>query len=431
MNIYGRDFQGRNGRLLAGCGVPDAGLPRDAALPLIRDPMPTMSGSTEAAAAYHKDHPFPARISENRLLNKSGSAKETRHFVVDLTGSGLHYKSGDSLGVFPSNRPSEVAEILERLGASGDEPVSPAGLRLPAPISLREALTHRLALAKPTRRMIEVLAEKATDADQKSRLGGLLAPESKDLLASFLEHREFVDLLAEFPGARLTPRELVDHLRKLMPRLYSIASSPRVYPSEVHLTVAVVRYETNHRDRVGVCSSFLADRVRVGETPVPVFVSHSHFGPPEDGSRDCIMVGPGTGIAPFRAFLQERVASGAKGRNWLFFGDQKRGTDFLYEEEWNTYLAQGQLTRLDTAFSRDQLLKIYVQDRMREHARDLWTWIEAGAYFYVCGDAKRMAKDVDTALHDIIGAEGRMSAEQAIEYVKAMKKEKRYQRDVY
>jgi sulfite reductase (NADPH) flavoprotein alpha-component len=391
-----------------------------------------MSASADTtAAAYSKDRPFPARISENRLLNKPGSAKETRHFVVDLRGSGLHYKAGDSLGVFPSNRPGEVEEILQRLGATGSEPVSPALLKLPAPISLREALTDRLALAKPTRKIVETLAAKASNPDEKAKLAGLLAPESKDLLTQFLEAREFVDLLAEFPSARLTPQEFVDHLRKLMPRLYSIASSSKVHPSDVHLTVAVVRYETNHRERVGVCSTFLADRAQVGNTPVPVFVSDSHFGPPEDGSRDCIMVGPGTGIAPFRAFLQDRVASGATGRNWLFFGDQKRSTDYLYEEEWAEFLAKKQLTRLDTAFSRDQLLKVYVQDRMRENAAELWAWLKGGAHFYVCGDAKRMAKDVDTALHAIIAEQGHMTAEQAVDYVKQMKKDRRYQRDVY
>ena len=387
--------------------------------------------SEPAASVYSKDRPFPAKLTENRLLNKPGSAKETRHFVIDITGSGLHYKAGDSLGVFPSNRESEVNEVLARLGANGDEPVAPAALKLPEPISLRAALTDRLALAKPTRKIIEALAAKASAADDQARLAGLLLPEAKDVLATFLEQREFVDLLAEFPSAKLTPQEFVDHLRKLMPRLYSIASSGRVHPSDVHLTVAVVRYETNHRQRVGVCSSFLADRVTVGGTPVPVFVSHSHFGPPEDGAIDCIMVGPGTGIAPFRAFVQDRAATGATGRNWLFFGDQKRGTDFLYEEEWQDFLAKGQLTRLDTAFSRDQLLKIYVQDRMREHADELWSWIKAGAYFYVCGDAKRMAKDVDTALHDIIAKGAGMSTEQAVDYVKQMKKDKRYQRDVY
>ena len=391
-----------------------------------------MSAPAEvSSSAYTKDRPFPARVSENRLLNKPGSAKETRHFIVDLRGSGLRYKAGDSLGVFPSNRSSEVDEILNRLGATGDEMVMPAVLKLPAPLPLRSLLTDKLALSKPTRKIVETLAAKATDAAEQARLTGLLAPESKDVFSSFLEQREFVDLLAEFPSARLTPQEFVDHLRKLMPRLYSVASSSKVFPSEAHLTVAIVRYETNHRQRVGVCSTFLADRVQVGATPVPVFVSESHFGPPDDGARDCIMVGPGTGIAPFRAFMQDRVAAGATGRNWLFFGDQKRGTDFLYEEEWQDLLAKKQLTRLDTAFSRDQLLKVYVQDRMRENADDLWAWIRGGAHFYVCGDAKRMAKDVDTALHGIIALKGGMGIEQAAEYVKQMKKDKRYQRDVY
>jgi sulfite reductase (NADPH) flavoprotein alpha-component len=380
-------------------------------------------------STYSKDHPFPARVTENRLLNKPGSAKETRHFAVEIAGSGLHYKAGDSLGVYPSNRPADVAEILGLLGASGDEPVMLP--KATAPIALREALTSKLALAGPTRRIVETLAAKATDGGEKPRLDGLLAPEAKEVLAAYLDEREFVDLLAEFRSARLTPQEFVDHLRRLMPRLYSIASSPRVHPSEIHLTVAVVRYTTNGRERAGVCSTFLADRVAVGTTPTPVFVSHSHFGPPEDGSRDAIMVGPGTGIAPFRAFVQDRVAAGAKGRNWVFFGDQKQSTDFLYAEEWERYVAAGQVTRLDTAFSRDQINKVYVQDRMREQGAELWAWIQAGAYFFVCGDAKRMAKDVDTALHDIIADKGGMSPQAAIDYVKQMKKDKRYQRDVY
>jgi sulfite reductase (NADPH) flavoprotein alpha-component len=217
----------------------------------------------------------------------------------------------------------------------------------------------------------------------------------------------------------------------LMPRLYSIASSPKVYPQEIHLTVAIVRYETNHRERVGVCTTFMSDRTTVNATPVPVFVSSSHFGPPEDGSIDCIMVGPGTGIAPFRAFVQDRVADGASGRNWVFFGDQKKGTDYLYEEEWTDYLAKGQVQRLDLAWSRDQLTKIYVQDRMRENASELWAWLKAGAHFYVCGDAKRMAKDVDAVLHEIIAEEGGMDSAAATDYIKQLKKDKRYQRDVY
>jgi sulfite reductase (NADPH) flavoprotein alpha-component len=382
-------------------------------------------------SAFSKDRPFPARLTENRLLNGPGSAKETRHLVVSLAGSGLSYKAGDSLGVFPTNRPEEVVELLRLLGATGDEPVSPVQLKLPTPIPLREALTARLALSKPTRKIVETLAAKTGSAAEKEKLAALLAPEAKDALAPWLEEREFVDLLAEFPGARLTPQEFVDHLRKLMPRLYSIASSAKVFPSEVHLTVAVVRYETNHRARVGVASTFLADRATPSATPVPVFVSHSHFGVPEDGAKDCIMVGPGTGIAPFRAFVQERAAAGAAGRNWLFFGDQRRATDFLYEEEWARWQAEGRLARLDVAFSRDQAQKIYVQDKMRDNAAELWAWLKGGAHFYVCGDAKRMAKDVDAALHEIIAQQGGMDAAQAADYVKQMKKDKRYQRDVY
>ena len=384
---------------------------------------------TVATSAYSKDNPFPARVTENRMLNGPGSAKETRHFVVDLRGSGLTYKAGDSLGVYPSNRPEEVDEILRLLGATGEEPVLLP--KAAAPLPLRSALTSSLALAGPTRRIVDTLANKATDAAEKAALQALLAPEAKDALTAWLDEREFVDLLAEFPSARLSPQELVDHMRKLMPRLYSIASSPRAHPQEIHLTVAIVRYETNHRARVGVCTTFLADRVALGSTPTPVFVSHSHFGPPEDPSKDAIMVGPGTGIAPFRAFLQDRGASGAAGRNWIFFGDQRRSTDFLYEEEWAKWQQQGTLTRIDTAFSRDQAAKVYVQDRMREQAAELWAWIKAGAFFYVCGDAKRMAKDVDLALHEVIASQGGMSPAEAADYVKLMKKEKRYQRDVY
>ena len=383
------------------------------------------------ASAFSKDNPFPALLTENRMLTQPGSAKETRHFVVSLAGSGLHYKAGDSLGVFPSNRAEEVAEIIQRLGATGDELVAPQALKLPAPMPLRDVLTHKVALAGPPRRIIETLAAKATAPAEQAKLTALLSPESKEALVAFLDDREFVDLLAEFPSAKLTPQEFVDHQRRLMPRLYSIASSSRVHPQEIHLTVAVVRYQTNGRARAGVCSTFLADRALVGSTPTPVFVSHSHFGPPEDGAKDCIMIGPGTGIAPFRAFLQDRVATGATGRNWLFFGDQKRATDFLYEDEWQNYLAQGQLARLDTAFSRDQSAKIYVQDRMRENAAELWQWLQGGASFFVCGDAKRMAKDVDLALHEIIAAQGNLTPAAAADYVKQLKKDKRYQRDVY
>ncbi len=388
--------------------------------------------SSDVPSGFSKDNPFPARIVENRLLNRPGSAKETRHLVVDITGSGLSYKVGDSLGIFPTNRPTEVAELIERLHASGGEPVSPAMLKLVNPIPLREALSCRLTLSRPTSKILTTLLGKVTDPGEKARLEALLKPEAKEQLTTYLDEREYVDILAEYPSGRLTPQEFTDHLRKLMPRLYSIASSPKAHPQHVHLTVAVVRYQCNERERVGVCSTFMADRVQPGITPVPTFVSHSHFGLPEDhAAKDAIMVGPGTGIAPFRAFVQERVATGATGRNWVFFGDQKKATDYLYEEEWDAYVAKGQVTHLDLAWSRDQLTKVYVQDKMRARAAELWTWIQGGAYFYVCGDAKRMAKDVDQALHDIIAQQGGMPIEQAVEFVKQLKKDKRYQRDVY
>ena len=280
-------------------------------------------------STYSKDNPFHALITENRLLSKTGSLKETRHFVVSLAGSGLTYKVGDWLGVYPTNHPADVDEIMHFLGASGDEPVSPAMLKLAEPIALHEALLSRLALNGPTVKILNTLYSKATAPADVARLTSLLSPEAKAELTAYLEHREYIDILTEFSSAKLTPQEFVDHLRKLMPRLYSIASSPREYPNEIHLTVAVVRYETNQRQRFGVCTTFMADRTPVGSAPLPVFVSHSHFGLPEDLSKDVIMVGPGTGIAPFRAFVQERVVAGATGRNWLFFGDHHRARDFL------------------------------------------------------------------------------------------------------
>jgi sulfite reductase (NADPH) flavoprotein alpha-component len=392
------------------------------------EPFISMSDSV-ASPTYTKDNPFGALVYANHLLSGPGSAKETRHFAVSIEGSDLSYKAGDSLGVYPTNRPEDVDAILKALSATGEEPVLLP--KATAPISLREALSSKLALSGPTRRLVEAVAAKATDPESKAKLAGLLAPEAKEALAHWLDEREFIDVLEEFPSAKLDPQELVTLMRKLMPRLYSIASSPRLHPREIHLTVAIVRYQTNGRSRFGVCSTFLADRVAVGKTPTPVFVSDSHFGLPEDPSKDAIMVGPGTGVAPFRAFVQDRAAQGASGRNWLFFGDQKRASDFLYESEWLEWQRKGVLNRLDTAFSRDQANKVYVQDRMRENAAELWAWIKAGAHFYVCGDAKRMAKDVDLALHEVIAAQGGMTPAEAAEYVKAMKKEKRYQRDVY
>jgi|SRR5271165_423452 len=384
---------------------------------------------TAATPAYTKDNPFWGQVIENRLLSGPGSGKETRHIVVSLDGSGLRYKAGDSLGVYPAHRAEDVEALLKETGAGGEEPVTLP--KLAQPVAFREALRTKLELSKPTRRIVETLSARAADPAEKARLAGLLAPESREALAAWLGERHYIDLLAEFPSARLRPQELVDHMRRLVPRLYSIASSWRAHPLEAQLTVAAVRYRTNNRDRVGVCSTHLSDRVPVWEGRVPVFVARSPFGPPADGSRDAIMVGPGTGIAPFRAFVEERAALGATGRNWLFFGDQRRASDFLYEEDWSRWLADGSLTRMSTAFSRDQPQKVYVQDRMRESAADLWAWIREGAHFYVCGDASRMAKDVDQALHGVIAEQGPMTPAEAIDYVKLMKKDKRYQRDVY
>lgn len=385
--------------------------------------------SATAAPKFSKDHPLLARLVENRILNGPGSDKETRHFVLDLGDSGLAYKAGDSLGVYPTNRAADVDELLQRLGADGTEPVLLP--RATESITLRAALTEKMSLAGPTRKVLETLATKTADAAEQARLAALLAPENAEATARFLAEHEFADLLAEFPGAKLDPQELVNLQRRLMPRLYSVASSGRVFPREVHLTVAIVRYSTNGRSRIGVCSTYLADRVALHAPTVPVFVVDSHFGVPADGARDIIMVGPGTGLAPFRAFLQEREATGATGRNWLFFGDQRRANDFIYREEIERWQSSGVLARLDTAFSRDQAEKIYVQHRMRESAAELWRWLAGGAGFYVCGDAKRMAKDVDATLHQIIAEQGGMTPEAAIDFVKRMKKEGRYLRDVY
>lgn len=379
---------------------------------------------------FDKNNPFPARLSERRLLTREGSAKETMHFVVDVKGSGLTYTCGDSLGVFPLNDPALVEALLAALGFSGDEVV--AIPRSEERLPVREALLSRFSIAQPTKKFLATIRDRLSDEVQASRIDHLMEPARADDLRLYLEHREFLDLAEEYPSAKWEPQEYVDQLRKLMPRLYSIASSPTLFPDEVHLTIAVVRYQTNDRQRHGVASTFLADRVALDVPEVPVFVANSHFGLPEDDATDIIMVGPGTGIAPFRAFVQERSTRRANcGRSWLFFGDQHQATDFLYQDEWDAFLASGVLTRLDTAFSRDQAHKVYVQDRMLENAAELWAWLQGGASFYVCGDAKRMAKDVDAALHEIVREQGGMSADDAAAYVKQLKKDKRYQRDVY
>ena len=375
-----------------------------------------------AALAYSRKNPFPASLLANRKLTGEGSGKETRHFEISLEGSGLAYEVGDALGVIPMNCPALVNDFLRVLNRDGEEAVSrPDGGEAP----LRAALFRDYEITKIPPQLLKAIAERSSD----KTLADLMVPAAKDALAHYLWGREVIDLLTDFPSVTFTPAEFVGHLRKLQPRLYSISSSLKAFPGQVHLTVAAVRYESFGRRRNGVCSTYLADRVK---GPVPVFVQVSHsFRLPQDPATPIIMVGPGTGIAPFRAFLYERRAVGAKGKNWLFFGDQRAATDFLYREELEAMLADGHLGRLDTAFSRDQAEKIYVQQRMLEAAGELWSWLENGAHFYVCGDASRMAKDVDLALHKVIESAGGKSGQQAAEYVKQLKAAKRYQRDVY
>lgn len=374
---------------------------------------------------YSRKNPFRATLSVNRRLTGEGSNKDTRHFEISLTGSGLNYEVGDSLGVFPSNSPELAGLVLGQLGLSGDEVVPiPDGL----PVPLREALLKHYVLSEPSKQLLQAVSEKDGSA---RHLAAFLEPAAKAELETFLRGRDVLDVLEEFPGAKFSAEEFVRVLRKLQPRLYSISSSQKAVGDSVHLTVAVVRYKVPHspRERKGVCSTFLAERADGG---VPVFVhSAKHFRLPEDPHTPIIMVGPGTGVAPFRAFLQERKANGGGGPSWLFFGEQHAASDFLYGAELQQAVEAGDLGRLTTAFSRDQAEKIYVQHRMLEEGAELFDWLAKGAYFYVCGDAQRMAKDVDAALHRIVEEHSGLSAEQAKEFVETLKKEKRYRKDVY
>ena len=371
---------------------------------------------------YDKKNPFPAPLLERINLNGKGSAKETWHLEFSLEGSGLTYQPGDALGVFPQNCPQYVGDLLRVSGLDGDDPVRIGGEKL----ALRAALLRNLDVTDLSKPILAKYQEKAESA----KLGALLA-EGGDAVKNYLWGRQMVDLLEDFPIKDLTAQDLADLFRKLPARLYSIASSLKTHPDEVHLTVAAVRYNTHGRARKGVCSTYFADLMERGDTSPIYFHENKNFRLPQNPDTPIIMVGPGTGIAPFRAFVEERVETGAKGRNWLFFGDQHFQTDFLYQLEWQDYLKQGALSRMDIAFSRDTRQKVYVQHKMKERAKDLYGWLEEGATFYVCGDASRMAKDVATALHEIVAEQGGLSAEDATAYVKKLKKEKRYQQDVY
>jgi sulfite reductase (NADPH) flavoprotein alpha-component len=370
-------------------------------------------------AGISRDNPATATFLKRTRLNKGDSEKETYHIEIDLAGSGIDYVVGDSFGIFPTNDPALVEAVLKALGAPADFPI---GGR-----ALREVLTNSVSLS-PAPDMLFQLFSYITGGDRRQKAKALASGEDPDGDA------ETLDVLAaieKFPGIRPDPEAFIEALDPLQPRLYSISSSLKTSPDRVALTVDTVRYRIGKRDRLGVASTFLADRVAPG-TQVKAYVQKAHgFALPEDPNTPIIMVGPGTGVAPFRAFLHERMATKAPGRNWLFFGHQRRNSDFFYEDEFAGMKSAGVLTRLSLAWSRDGAEKFYVQDRMREVGRDLWSWLADGAHVYVCGDATRMAKDVERALVDVVAQFGARSTDEAIAFVADLKRKRRYQQDVY
>jgi sulfite reductase (NADPH) flavoprotein alpha-component len=383
-----------------------------------------------AACAYSRKNPFLAELTRHDRLTGEGSFKDTRHFVLNLAGSGLTYTPGDSLGAFARNSPELVEEVIGLLGFEPDAEVKdPKG----QPTTLRQALQRDYTVNRSNRKVMAGLAERMPQGEQRNRL--LEIVDNSGALSEYVDTRDYVDILKEFDEARFeSPAAFLAQLSPVVPRLYSIASSLQAHPGEAHLCITVVRYETHGRPKKGLASGFFADHSDMFVKNIPVYVQESRsFRLPKDGSKDIIMCGPGVGVAPFRAFLEQRTLDGATGRNWLFFGEQRRATDFLYGDEWLAHQRKGKLHGLDLAFSRDQSHKIYVQHRMCEQGKELWSWLQNGAYFYVCGDARHMAKDVHQALIDIAQKEGGLSAEAAAEYVNVtlMKTEKRYLRDVY
>ena len=381
---------------------------------------PAPTAPARPKSQWTRKNPYPATLTTNRVLSGAGSAKEIRHYEFALGESGIEYEAGDALNVVPLNDTALVQALLDRLRLDGS--VVPAGFGS----TLTHLLTYDFEITAPTVDLLEEI-EKRT---RNEELTYVLRHGDKAALDEWLWGRDILDVLLLEPAPELSAEEFLSLLRPLQHRAYSISSSPNACDGSVHLTVASVRYGDDDRERHGVCSTYLADRV--GDGTVGIFVTRNKaFRVPSDDTAPMIMVGPGTGIAPFRGFLQERRARGATGKNWLFFGDQRRDCDYIYEDELAEFTASGVLTRLDLAFSRDQAEKIYVQTRMTEHGAELFGWLEEGGHFYICGDASRMAKDVDAALHAIVAEHGGMSPEQAAEYVTALKREKRYVRDVY
>ncbi len=363
------------------------------------------------------------QIRSATRLTTPGSDKDVRHVVIDLANSGLTYLPGDSISLAAPNDPTLVQALLTHLRLTGDEPVPcPDGTARP----VRDAFAHHFAIARPLDRTMDLLAMAATNPREATALRRLSDGEDTAEPAD----ADLLDLLEAVPSARPPLADLARSLPALQPRLYSIASSPQAAPGEVHLCLGVVSETRRGRRRHGVASSFLAERAATAG-PIAARIQPSHFRLPADPATPVIMVGPGTGIAPFRAFLQDRAAANLKGRTWLFFGDRRRATDFLYGTELTAWLADGTLSRLDLAFSRDSTAKTYVQDRMKAEAADLWRWLQDGAHFYVCGDASRMARDVDTALRDIAITQGGLTPDQSKDWIVALARQGRYLRDVY
>jgi len=396
-----------------------ANAPKEAAAPAAKSSTPA---AAKPAGTYDRTNPYIARLISSTSLNGPSSAKDTRHVMINLKGSGIVYKPGDACGVYPENCHDHVEQVLAALGCTGAEEVTGWDDQ---PTSFRDALHRDFTITRPSPDLLDLLVRTAKDEGESAALANLRDRDdgSGDL--------EILDLLLQFPSAKPAPSDFVATLSPLAPRLYSISSSLTACPDQVHLTVGTVRYQNSiGRSCKGVASTFLADRVRPGQK-VRVFIQPAHrFGLPEH-DKPIIMVGPGTGVAPFRSFLQERHAVKASGKSWLFFGDQKSDCDFLYRQELEEYLGSGTLTRLDTAFSRDSAEKVYVQHRMLQHADELWAWLQEGAHFYVCGDAKRMANDVDKALRQVVAGAGGLSPDEVDAFMSNLSRSGRYQRDVY
>ncbi|ASB62436.1 sulfite reductase [NADPH] flavoprotein alpha-component [Bacillus sp. A053] len=387
-------------------------------------PAPAAAAQT-GESSYSRTNPFRAEVLENLNLNGRGSNKETRHVELSLEGSGLTYEPGDSLGVYPENDPELVELLLKEMNWDPEEIVT---LNKQGDVRpLKEALISHYEITVLTKPLLEQAAQ-LTGSEE---LRDLLAPGNEENVKAYIEGRDLLDLVRDYGPFSVSAQQFVSILRKMPARLYSIASSLSANPDEVHLTIGAVRYDAHGRERKGVCSILCAERLQPGDT-LPVYVQHNqNFKLPKDPETPIIMVGPGTGVAPFRSFMQEREETGAEGKAWMFFGDQHFVTDFLYQTEWQNWLKDGVLTKMDVAFSRDMEEKVYVQHRMLEQSAELFEWLQEGAAVYICGDEKHMAHDVHNTLLEIIEKEGNMSREEAEAYLADMQQQKRYQRDVY